>query len=179
MDFIKVKKYVVVGIKVLTFIASGISAYLGIKEITESGSPKKVAAIPVDDDDDDDTVVENSTTTSSSHQQTQEEKISSDVVMDDGLSQKGKKVLGILGVISSICLGIFEVIKSLGNVTDSVDRLFHRKRYSNRGYIPGNYPWNSPEQREYPNNTPIYRGEDGKQGGIYWIQREEGITEIW
>ena len=171
MNLVNVKKYVIVGLKVLTFIASGISAYLGIKEILPHHSPDVESS---DEEEIEERVVSNIP---------REQKESDVIIGESGLSQKGQKIIGILGIISSVCLGIFEVVKSLGTVTDSVDRLFRRKNYTpvvgRGGYIPGNYPWNNPEQRGYPNNAPIYRGQDGKQDGIYWIQREEGITEVW
>ena len=168
MNLVNVKKYVIVGLKVLTFIASGISAYLGIKEIL----PHNSSNINSSDEEEEieKEVISNPTG---------EQKDSDVIIGESGLSQKGQKIIGILGIISSVCLGIFEVVKSLGTVTDSVDRLFRRKNYTpvvgRGGYIPGN----NPEQRGYPNNAPIYRGQDGKQDGIYWIQREEGITEVW
>lgn len=172
MNLANVKKYVIVGLKVLTFIASGISAYLGIKEILPHNSSN------INSSDEKEEIEKEVISNPTGEQE------DSDVIIgESGLSQKGQKIIGILGIISSVCLGIFEVVKSLGTVTDSVDRLFRRKNYTpvvgRGGYIPGNYPWNNPEQRGYPNNAPIYRGQDGKQDGIYWIQREEGITEVW
>lgn len=172
MNSSTIKKCIITGFKVLTFIASGVSAYFGIKDLSREFS-KNRKELPTDDN-----IVEEH----SSFQLPGDDQKKSDVIVgDSGLSQRGQNILGVLGIISSVCLGIFEVVKSLGVVTDSVDKLFHRKRYSlgSRGYIPGNYPWNTPEHGGYPNNAPIYRGQDGKQDGIYWIQREEGITEVW
>lgn len=171
----KTKSFIITGLKVLTFIASGISAYFGIKDVVKKSSTSSVEVPPLTSDSDQPTppVSEKSSVNNDS----------SDVIVgESGLSQKGQKIIGILGIISSVCLGLFEVVKSLGGVTDSVDRLFRKNQYATvgrRGYIPGNYPWNTPEQRGYPNNAPIYRGQDSKQGDIYWIQREEGITEVW
>ena len=170
----KTKNFIITGLKVLTFIASGISAYFGIKDLVKKSSSFSTE-VPSDASDPD-----SDYTFPSEKSQVDD---NSDVIIgDSGLSRKGQKIIGILGIISSVCLGLFEVVRSLGGVTDSVDRLFHRNQYATvgrRGYIPGNYPWNTPEQGGYPNNAPIYRGQDSKQGDIYWIQREEGITEVW
>ena len=175
MKFFKVNRYVIVGFKVLTFVASGISAYFGIKELVKpKTSPQNNNEIPPAE--------ESYINNEQSFQQSPQCERASDVITGEtGLSQKGQKIIGVLGIISSVCLGIFEVVKSLGTVTDSVDRLFRRRSHAGfgRDYIPGDYPWNNPERSGYPNNTPIYRGPDGKKDGIYWIQREEGITEIW
>ena len=170
----KTKNFIITGLKVLTFIASGISAYFGIKDLVKKSSSSSTE-VPSDASD-----LDSDYTFSPEESQVDD---NSDVIIgDSGLSRKGQKIIGILGIISSVCLGLFEVVRSLGGVTDSVDRLFHRNQYATvgrRGYIPGNYPWNTPEQVGYPNNAPIYRGQDSKQGDIYWIQREEGITEVW
>lgn len=171
----KTKNFIITGLKVLTFIASGISAYFGIKDVVRNSSAPSTEEVPPLASD-----------PGQVSPPTPEESLGnsgSDVIIgESGLSQKGQRIIGILGVISSVCLGLFEVVKSLSGVTDSVDRLFRKNQYATvgrRGYIPGNYPWNTPEQGGYPNNAPIYRGQDGKQGDIYWIQREEGITEVW
>ena len=172
----KTKNFIITGLKVLTFIASGISAYFGIKDVVRNSSAPSTEEVPPLASD-----------PGQVSPPTPEEPLGnnsgSDVIIgESGLSQKGQRIIGILGVISSVCLGLFEVVKSLSGVTDSVDRLFRKNQYATvgrRGYIPGNYPWNTPEQAGYPNNAPIYRGQDSKQGDIYWIQREEGITEVW
>lgn len=172
MDIVLIRKIAVIGLKILAFVVSGISVYLGIKELAGPSSAPPNAGTPPSG---------NNPNPNPPAQPIQPG--SSDVIVgDSGLSEKGQKVAGTLSVASTICLGIFEVFKSLGAVTNSVDRLFRKKRYNpagTGGYIPGNYPWNNPEQGGYPNNAPIYRGQDGKQDGIYWIQREEGITEVW
>ena len=171
----KTKNFIITGLNVLTFIASGISAYFGIKDVVRNSSAPSTEVPPLASDPGqvsppppEEPFIDNS---------------NSDVIVGESeLSQKGQRIIGILGVISSVCLGLFEVVKSLSGVTDSVDRLFRKNQYATvgrRGYIPGNYPWNTPEQGGYPNNAPIYRGQDSKQGDIYWIQREEGITEVW
>lgn len=170
----KTKNFIITGLKVLTFIASGISAYFGIKDLVKKSSSSSTE-VPSDASDPDSDYT-------FSPEKSQVDDNSDVIIGDSGLSRKGQKIIGILGIISSVCLGLFEVVRSLGGVTDSVDRLFHRNQYATvgrRGYIPGNYPWNTPEQAGYPNNAPIYRGQDSKQGDIYWIQREEGITEVW
>jgi hypothetical protein len=190
MDLVEVKKYIVVGVKILTFVASGISVYLGIKELTTK--PNQVALPNPPTNFPSQQSIENCgnmlqgpSETQQPAQQMQSQPNGTDVIMGDtGLSQKGRKVIEVLAIISSVCLGIFEVVKSLGTVTDSVDRLFKKDRYTSAGigrggYIPGNYPWNTPERMGYPNNVPIYRGPNGNQGSTYWIQRNEGITEIW
>lgn len=170
----KTRNFIITGLKVLTFIASGISAYFGIKDLVKKFSSSSTE-VPSDASDPDSDYT-------FSPEESQVDDNSDVIIGDSGLSRKGQKIIGILGIISSVCLGLFEVVRSLGGVTDSVDRLFHRNQYATvgrRGYIPGNYPWNTPEQAGYPNNAPIYRGQDSKQGDIYWIQREEGITEVW
>lgn len=168
MNSDKTKNLIVIGLRILLFIASGISAYFGIKELVNKSQS---------------TVNPNTGVPPVSNQPPIQSSNQSDVIIgDSGLSEKGQKVVGVLGIISSVCLGIFEVVKSLGTVTNSVDRLLHKKRYivaGRDGYIEGNFPWNTPEQRGLPNNVPIYRGQDGKKNDIYWIQREEGITDVW
>lgn len=178
MSFFKINKYVVVGFKVIAFIASGISAFIGVKELikpkTNSKDDSEVPPISPS--------VENSSIIEETAQQVRSEEVKSDIIVgESGMSRKGQKIIGVLGIISSVCLGIFEVVRSLGTVTDSVDRLFRRRNHTNLGrdYIPGDYPWNNPERSGYPNNTPIYRGPDGGKDSIYWIQRDERITEIW
>lgn len=172
MRFFRINKYVVVGFRIIAFVASGISAILGIKELIKH---KKV-------DNQIDTEVPPCSSSVNENNTFESEEAKSDVITgENGLSQRGQRIIGVLGVISSVCLGIFEVVRSLGVVTDSVDKLFRRKNYINlrKDYIPGNYPWNNPERSGYPNNTPIYRGPGNGNDGIYWIQRDERITEIW
>jgi hypothetical protein len=172
---VSVKDCIFTGLKVITFIASGISAYFGIKGLVNSTSKPNAESIPTNDGN---PVNPPPPTPNNSE--------NSDIILGTSpLSQKGQKVIEILSIVSTVCLGVFEVVKSLGAVTNSVDRLLQKKKYTNpsfggqRGYIPGNYPWNTPERGGYPNNAPIYRGQDNNQDGIYWIQREEGITEVW
>lgn len=168
MNLSKIKNFAIVGLKILVFAASGISAYFGIKDLVNKSSSSKADTESSIEDD-----------ISFSNRSTEQ----SDVIIgESGLSRKGQKIIGILGIISSVCLGIFEVVKSLGNVTNSVDHLLNTKKYAvagRDGYIGGNYPWNTPERQGLPNNVPIYRGQDGKKNDIYWIQREEGITDVW
>lgn len=168
MNSERTKSLIIIGLRILLFIASGISAYFGIKELVNKSQS---------------IVNPNTGVPPASNQPPVQSTSQSDIIIgDSGLSERGQKIIGILGIISSVCLGIFEVVKSLGNVTNSVDHLLNTKKYAvagRDGYISGNYPWNTPEQRGLPNNVPIYRGQDGKKNDIYWIQREEGITDVW
>lgn len=169
MNLDKIKNFAIVGLKILVFAASGISAYFGIKDLVNKSRSSKINT---------EDLVENDV----SSFEDQPSRHSDVIIGESGLSQKGQKIIGILGIISSVCLGVFEVVKSLGNVTNSVDHLLNKKKYAvtgRNGYIGGNYPWNTPEQQGLPNNVPIYRGQDGKKNDIYWIQREEGITDVW
>lgn len=97
-----------------------------------------------------------------------------------GLKSATTFMSGALGVIS-LTTKVSNGIESLFKDGSDADNYFYYggDYFGGPGYIPGNYPWNRPEDSGLPFNTPIYRGRDSRNDDVYWIKRPNGITEVW
>lgn len=84
-----------------------------------------------------------------------------------------------LGRAAEVCVGLCEVVGSVGTLVGSIGKIF------GGGSLTGNYAGypqlagdGGYDKDGDPYDVPIFKGKDPHGNPIYWIKRRNGITEV-
>lgn len=177
----------IVGLEIFASITGGLAIFTGLaklfgnskKEDSEAG-PTQQSHVSPDPAPTSEGEVEDSNDSTAPAPETVPPKM--EIISNNGGDQK-RSFSQKLGKTADICVGLCEVVGSLGTLVGTVGRVFNKTGGGYSGFSPQPMaagPGNcSTDKDGDPFDVPIFKGNDPQGRPIYWIKRRNGVIEVY